>query len=172
MSGRLGSPFARQCRRLRERGAVAVEFALVLPLLAMLLMGVITGGVAFTNSIGLANAVREGARFGATGDLDSGTWAADVTLRTRQTQFDDDLTNPATTVCWKVIGPGAIPWDCDPGVAPAPPEPPDASLPTPPAGTCVVVVAASRPYRLNFIFGSFDSELVRQSVARYERSCS
>jgi Flp pilus assembly protein TadG len=172
MSGRLGSPFARRCCRLHERGAVAVEFALVLPLLAMLLMGVITGGVAFTNSIGLANAVREGARFGATADVASGTWAADVVARTRETQFDDDLTNPATTVCLKVVGGGSIGWQCDAGVAPAPPEPPNASLPTPPAGTCVVVVVASRPYRLNFIFGSFDSELVRQSVARYERSCS
>jgi Flp pilus assembly protein TadG len=149
-----------------------VEFALVLPLLAMLLMGVITGGVAFTNSIGLANAVREGARFGATGDLTSGTWAADVLDRTLQTQFDDNGTPRATTVCLKVVGAGAIAWTCDDGAGIRPPEPADSTLPTPTAGGCIVVVAASRPYRLNFIFGSFDSNLVRQSVARYERSCS
>jgi Flp pilus assembly protein TadG len=142
----------------------------VVPLLAMLLMGVITGGVAFTNSIGLANAVREGARFGATGDLDSGDWAADVIDRTRQTQFDDNGTPPATTVCVEVIGGGSIAWQCDAGTGAEPPVP--TGLPAPPAGTCIVVVAASRPYQLNFIFGSFDSNLVRQSVARYERSCS
>jgi Flp pilus assembly protein TadG len=172
MSGRLGGAAARRWARRRERGAVAVEFALVLPLLAMLLIGVVTGGVAFTNSIGLANAVREGARFGATADLASSTWVQDVYKRTRQTQFDDDLDNPATTVCLKVVGGGSIGWQCDPGVAPAPPEPANSTLPTPPAGTCVVVVGASRPYRLNFIFGRFEGELVRQSVARYERSCS
>jgi Flp pilus assembly protein TadG len=160
----------RRWARRRDRGAVAVEFALVLPLLAMLLMGVITGGMTFTNSIGLANAVREGARFGATGDIGSGSWAADVIERTRQTQFDDTGTPRATTVCVQVIGGGSVAWQCDAGTGPPPPMP--TSLPTPPAGTCMVVVVASRPYRLNFIFGSFDGNLVRQSVARYERSCS
>jgi Flp pilus assembly protein TadG len=158
----------RQRARRRDRGAVAVEFALVLPLLAMLLMGVITGGVAFTNSIGLANAVREGARFGATGDLDSGTWAADVIQRTRDTQFDDNGTPRETTVCVQVVGGGSIGWQCDAGTGPAPAQP--TVMPT--TATCMVVVVASRPYRLNFIFGSFDGNLVRQSVARYERSCS
>jgi Flp pilus assembly protein TadG len=158
----------RRWARRRDRGAVAVEFALVLPLLAMLLMGVITGGMTFTNSIGLANAVREGARFGATGDIGSGSWAADVIERTRQTQFDDTGTPPVTTVCVEVVGGGSIGWQCAGGTGPDPAQPPLVA----PAGTCMVVVVASRPYRLNFIFGSFDGNLVRQSVARYERSCS
>jgi Flp pilus assembly protein TadG len=170
MSGQLGDAAGSRWFRGRERGAVAVEFALVLPLLVMLLMGIITGGLAYSNSIGLANAVREGARFGATGEVDSGTWAADVIERTRDTQFDDLGTPPETTVCVQVIGGGSIGWQCDAGTG-NPPAPPT-SLPTPPAGTCVVVVVASRPYRLNFVFGRFDGDLVRQSVARYERSCS
>jgi Flp pilus assembly protein TadG len=170
MSGRLGDAAASRWSRPRDRGAVAVEFALVLPLLAMLLMGVITGGVSFTNSIGLANAVREGARFGATADLSSGTWAADVTRRTRETQFDDDPDDPVTTVCVQVVGGGSIGWQCDAGTGSAPAQP--TNLPAASAGTCMVVVVASRPYRLNFVFGRFDGELVRQSVARYERSCS
>jgi Flp pilus assembly protein TadG len=170
MSGRLGDSAASRWGRRREHGAVAVEFALVLPLLAMLLMGVITGGVSFTNSIGLANAVREGARFGATADLSSGTWVADVTRRTRETQFDDDPDNPATTVCVEVRGGGSIGWQCDPGTGTAPAQPTD--LGPVPAGTCMVVVVGSRPYRLNFIFGVIDGNLVRRSVARYERSCT
>ena len=51
-----------------ERGAVAVEFALVLPLLVMLLLGIATTGLSYTHAIGVTNAVREGARFGATAD--------------------------------------------------------------------------------------------------------
>jgi Flp pilus assembly protein TadG len=47
---------------------VAVEFALVFPLLVMLLFGIITAGISFAHSLGLTNAVREGARFGAISD--------------------------------------------------------------------------------------------------------
>jgi Flp pilus assembly protein TadG len=169
MSGLLGHAAASRHARPRERGAVAVEFALVLPLLVMLLMGIITGGLTYSNSIGLANAVREGARFGATGDVGSGTWTVDVVDRTRDTQFDDLGTPPETTVCVEVLG-GGIGWQCDAGTGDAPDRP--ATLPTPPAGTCMVLVVASRPYRLNFVFGSFEGDLVRRSVARYERSCS
>ncbi|MGZ8697873.1 MAG: TadE family protein [Gaiellaceae bacterium] len=43
------------------------EFALVLPLLAMLLFGVIQFGIAFNNYITLTDAVRAGARKGAVG---------------------------------------------------------------------------------------------------------
>ncbi len=52
--------------RLDERGAVAVEFALVLPVLVMLLLGITTAGLSYSHAIGLTNAVREGSRFGAT----------------------------------------------------------------------------------------------------------
>jgi hypothetical protein len=52
---------ARLVRR-RERGAVAVEFALVLPLLLLLLLGGIDWGYYFFVSEIVANAAREGAR--------------------------------------------------------------------------------------------------------------
>ena len=57
----------------------------------MMLLGTITGGLAYTRSIGLTNAVREGARFGATGDIASATWSPDVIDRVRETQFDDEI---------------------------------------------------------------------------------
>jgi Flp pilus assembly protein TadG len=169
MSGQLGDAAGSRWFRRRERGAVAVEFALVLPLLVMLLMGIITGGLAYSNSIGLANAVREGARFGATADLTSGTWRQDVVDRTRQTQLDDLGTPPETTVCVQVLGGGSVGWQCDSGTGNPPDQP---TFTPPPAGTCMVVVVGSRPYRLNFVFGRFEGDLVRRSVARYERSCS
>ena len=49
--------------RLRdERGANLVEFALVLPILTLLIFGIAEFGFAFNNYISLRNGVREGAR--------------------------------------------------------------------------------------------------------------
>ena len=54
-----------RCRRERERGANLVEFALVLPLLLLMLVGIADLGRAFTTYIAITNAAREGARYGA-----------------------------------------------------------------------------------------------------------
>ncbi len=48
--------------RRRDRGAAAVEFALVLPILIMLLLGVIEFGYAMFVQSTIAGAAREGAR--------------------------------------------------------------------------------------------------------------
>lgn len=45
-----------------ERGAVAVEFAILLPLLLLLVLGIAEFGRAFNAQITLTNAAREGAR--------------------------------------------------------------------------------------------------------------
>jgi Flp pilus assembly protein TadG len=50
-----------------QNGQTMTEFALVLPLLALLLFGVIQFGIAFNNYITLTDAVRAGARKGAVG---------------------------------------------------------------------------------------------------------
>ena len=49
-------------RRHREGGASAVEFALVMPVLFLLLFGIIDYGLLFFDSIGLRQGAREGAR--------------------------------------------------------------------------------------------------------------
>ncbi len=49
-----------------ERGVAAVEMALVLPLLMMLLLGIIDWGWVFYQEFNLASAVRQGARVGVT----------------------------------------------------------------------------------------------------------
>lgn len=66
-----------------ELGASLVEFALILPLLVMLLLGLITGGLALNDKQQMTHATREGARYAAvvphdqTFD-DGGTWAENV----------------------------------------------------------------------------------------------
>ena len=49
-------------RRRPERGAAAVEFALVMPILFLLVFGIIDYGMLFFDSIGLRQGAREGAR--------------------------------------------------------------------------------------------------------------
>lgn len=53
--------------RLRDDGAVAVEFALVLPLLLLVVFGVIDFGRMLNAQISLTQAAREGARWDALG---------------------------------------------------------------------------------------------------------
>ena len=48
------------------RGAAIVEFALILPLLSMMALGMLTGGIALDRKQEITNAAREAARFGAT----------------------------------------------------------------------------------------------------------
>jgi Flp pilus assembly protein TadG len=51
----------------RDRGAVAVEFALLLPLLLLLVFGVIDFGRALNAQVTITQAAREGARLAALG---------------------------------------------------------------------------------------------------------
>jgi Flp pilus assembly protein TadG len=52
-------------RREAQRGAAAVEFALVMPLLLLLVFGIIDFGLMINEKTVVANAAREGARDGA-----------------------------------------------------------------------------------------------------------
>ncbi len=50
----------------QDRGASAVEFALLVPIFVMLVIGGITGGLAVNHKLSLTQAAREGARYGST----------------------------------------------------------------------------------------------------------
>jgi Flp pilus assembly protein TadG len=51
-------------RRRGERGASAVEFALVCPILIVLLLGIIDLGALFAQQLSMGNAARQAGRFG------------------------------------------------------------------------------------------------------------
>jgi Flp pilus assembly protein TadG len=55
-----------RARARGERGAALVEFALILPLLLMIVFATFTGGLAYNHKLDVIHAVREGARYGAT----------------------------------------------------------------------------------------------------------
>lgn len=157
-----------------ERGAVAVELAMVLPLLIMLMLGITTAGLSYSQAIGVTNAVREGGRFGATTDGLALSWSNDVISRVRATQFDDP--GAQTGVCvqlWRK-GYGQLAGACDSGSvsglslptnetqSPAVP----ASVPT---GACVVRIVAGRNFTINIGLASWTRVTRSDSVARYER---
>ena len=93
--------------RGHEDGANAVEFALVLPILLILVFGIITGGVLYNQQLALTQAAREGARFAATlpeaptsGDACDGSddWFERVETRT-ENSFTGDSTDLTIEVC-------------------------------------------------------------------------
>ena len=75
--------------RARMRGQALVEFAIVLPILALLLLGIIQFAFIFAAQIGVTNAVREAARIAAvsptTDNTQAGTNAQNVYLRLTNT---------------------------------------------------------------------------------------
>ena len=60
-----------QVVRSRDRGAAAVEFALVVPILLALMLGIVDYGLWFGDSLSVRQGVREGARQAAVDDLAS-----------------------------------------------------------------------------------------------------
>jgi Flp pilus assembly protein TadG len=63
--------FVKSESKLRnEKGASAVEFALVLPIFVMVIFGIFQFGIAFNNWIAITHAAREGARLAAVGQYD------------------------------------------------------------------------------------------------------
>lgn len=58
---------SRSKKRLRERGAAAVEFAFILPILLLVIGGTVDFGRALYTQVTLTNAAREGARAAVVG---------------------------------------------------------------------------------------------------------
>jgi Flp pilus assembly protein TadG len=85
-----------------EKGQSMTEFALVLPILALLLFGVIQFGIVFNNYIQLTDAVRAGARKGAVGrHLQDPQGAVIQTVRDASTSLKQSDLNVSVTSSWQ-----------------------------------------------------------------------
>lgn len=113
-TGRSVAGLRRAARRPEAgaRGASAVEFALVVPLVLMLVLGVFSGGLAYNRKIAITDASREAVRFGATlptgksGVADS--WLDQVADRARLSASGElDLVTPGRYTCVAYVGYGS-----------------------------------------------------------------
>jgi Flp pilus assembly protein TadG len=77
-----------------EEGASAVEFALVLPVLAALVFGIIGFGIVFAQQLSLSNFSRQAARYGAVDDRT----CADITQQVKSSTGTISMNGAAVTV--------------------------------------------------------------------------
>jgi Flp pilus assembly pilin Flp len=156
-------------RRRDEEGAVAVELALVMPLLLMILFGLITTGLAYSDHLSATNAVREGARYGAAADISNPGWATSVRDRVKQVYFNEGVTVTDDQICVRLVQAGSTtPYaqvagaNC--GTAP--------SVPTNmAAGSCAVLVWMQRPEKIRLIVvPDLNFNIGAESVAYYGRT--
>lgn len=86
----------------KDRGAAAVELALLLPMLLLIVFGVIDFGRAFNAQVTLTQAAREGGRLAALGQPDG-----DVTARTQTAATGLNPVTVGITGCAPGAGPTA-----------------------------------------------------------------
>ena len=91
-------------RRQRSGGQSLVEFALILPIILLIMFGIVDFGLAFDASIGISNAAREGARQGTTVPS-----TAAITARVRTVAGRLNDSRLAVTVTCKTAAGGACP---------------------------------------------------------------
>jgi hypothetical protein len=86
-----------------ERGQTMTEFAIVLPIFCLLLLGIAQLGIAFNNYLALTDAVRAGARYAAT-DRTSSSQCSDVQNKIKNSASDLDqskLSIPCPVSTWE-----------------------------------------------------------------------
>jgi Flp pilus assembly protein TadG len=139
-----------------------VELALILPIVIALVLGTITGGIAYFRKITVLDSAREGARYGASLKIaDYGTWQADV--QARVAQISGGLIT-ASQVCAALVVPTGSDTTC--GVT----DPAGASTdPIVNAPASIVKVSVSVPTSVQFFFFSQTVTLGSNVAARYER---
>ena len=92
-----------------QRGAAAVEFAIIAPLLFTIVFGIIEFSLLFYDKAVITNASREGARFGIVFDLPRRTEAeiaAEVATYTSNRLVSFGNSTPVTTVTWSGLDSG------------------------------------------------------------------
>jgi Flp pilus assembly protein TadG len=172
---------ARPARLRGDDGVALVEFALVFPLLMVLLFGIISAGLLWNQELSLTHAAREGARYGATVPRDqaftSGTWAANVrTLVVDRSGGELDSVDvcislvEGTGAATAVVSGGGLPatnWTTQSAGTPCLPNQVYPLVSAADAGRRVQVVV-TRPSSMDLVFYRLDLTLRSDATARAE----
>lgn len=155
--------------RRDELGVAAIEFALVMPVLVMLLFGIITTGLAYNDHISISNAAREGARLGSALDYSTNpsNWASSVQTRVQQVYFNAASSLPTSDICVALAASdgtvlaGTSGYASACGAVPSSPS-------TMASGSCVVKVWVTKPAHISLmITPDMNFNIGAQSVSYY-----
>jgi Flp pilus assembly pilin Flp len=166
----LASLLSRCWARRDERGASAVEFALLIPLLIMLLIGTTTAGLAYSDHVSVTNAAREGSRYGAAADASvPSAWAASVQTRVKDVYFNAAGTAPTDDqVCVRLVNDSGTSLAADLGSSCGTEPAAPAGMH---AGSCAVKVWMSKPAVIRLaVLPDLNSTIKAQSVSYYGRT--
>jgi Flp pilus assembly protein TadG len=142
-----------------------------MPLLLMLLFGIITTGLTFSDHLSATNAAREAARYGAAADASSTSWATSVRDRVVQTYFNAGETITDAQICVQLRQAGSTTPAREWAGASCGTAPP---LPTGMApGSCAVLVWMTRPQTIQLlVVPPLNFNIKAESVAYYSRVLS
>jgi Flp pilus assembly protein TadG len=111
MNRQHGERREQQARRRKQRGAVLVEAALIMPVLIMLAMGTIEFGLGWRDRVGVQTSVRAAARSGAT--LGSDSQADYNMLQTLKSGLGTNYAKTVRVVIYKASATdGSVPAAC------------------------------------------------------------
>jgi Flp pilus assembly protein TadG len=158
--------------RREQRGAAVVELALVLPLLVMLIFGLITTGLAYTDHLAISNAAREGARLGSSADYttpNASTWATSVRDRVKQVYFNGSSSLTDNQICVNLKSAASTvlaSWSGSACASDEPGDPPGAFD----GNTCIVKVWVAKPQEIQLMIVPVKRFTISaQSVSLYGR---
>jgi hypothetical protein len=133
----------------------------------MLLFGLVTTGLAYSDHLSATNAVREAARYGAAADISSSSWASSVRDRVKQVYFNEGETVTDDQICVRLVqASGGVPYQWAGANCGTAPDVPSTMAP----GSCAVLVWMQRPERIQLlIFPDLNFNIGAESVAYYGR---
>lgn len=165
-----------------------VEFALIMPLLFSLMLGIFTGGLAYNQKLAVVNGVREGSRYGATLPVASAPscgsgnqldcWlqqVATITLQASEGELASGVTGRSLCIAY-VFPDGTVSVDRTRSLTITGSQAPSGGAFSGsacfadgrPSSERRVQVVGTREGRIDFVFGTSTPELKSQSVTRFE----
>jgi hypothetical protein len=159
-------------RNRGDTGASLVEFALILPLFMMIVLGMFTGGLAYSRKLAVTQATREGARYGATLPLTAeptvDQWLARVaSVAVASSDGELTTTTPGMQVCVAYIPGTGVPRRVQ--MVGSATSYGDSSCFTDGRGSeARVQVVGARDSKLETLVWSRDLSLSSRAVSRYE----